>query len=328
MDLERRAHRHPLGQPVAQRRQRRVVPDAPGQRRRQRDHHRVAVVRLVAGAHPHAAVVLRDAVHRGAQAQAPGRQRGGHPLGQRGRATGDPVLLGAACHAQQRPGAAAAAQVEQHVQQRDLVRRGGQQATGEHPAGVPGGDRVGSARVEPAAERDPVPPRRPVRPPRRGRVDPAAISSSVPSSPDSPGGSPVAGRPPSSSVGAPCAGEGNVVRPYAATSAYIRSWVGPIHCAPRSSQPPPGSGRLSVRPPTRFRASSTRTSAPAASSASAQARPENPAPTTTTRWRRTRRRTPLPAGFTRPGVSKPASVVRVEGEGTARGRPTAVRRNR
>src|SRR4051794_10954330 len=65
-------------------------------------------------------------------------------------------------------------------------------------------------------------------------------------------------------------------------SASTRSCVGPTNCAPASSCLPPGSSWLSVRPPTRSRASSTSTDFPALATARAALSPARPPPTTMT----------------------------------------------
>src|SRR5436190_13699629 len=57
------------------------------------------------------------------------------------------------------------------------------------------------------------------------------------------------------------------------------SWVGPTNCAPCSMILPPPMSWLSVRPPTRSRASSTITDLPAAAIWRAAMSPEIPAPT-------------------------------------------------
>src|SRR6266511_932531 len=62
----------------------------------------------------------------------------------------------------------------------------------------------------------------------------------------------------------------------------MRSWVGPIHWPPWSIGVPSAAGSVSVRPPTRSRASSTTASAPAATRSRAATSPASPAPTTTT----------------------------------------------
>src|SRR4051794_12774543 len=63
-----------------------------------------------------------------------------------------------------------------------------------------------------------------------------------------------------------------------------RTWscVGPTNCAPASICLPPASGWLSVRPPTRARASSTSTDLPAFATSRAAVSPASPAPTTMT----------------------------------------------
>src|SRR3954452_21829198 len=65
-------------------------------------------------------------------------------------------------------------------------------------------------------------------------------------------------------------------------SASTRSCVGPTNCAPASICLPPGSSWLSVRPPTRSRASSTSTDLPALATARAALSPASPPPTTMT----------------------------------------------
>src|SRR4051795_55641 len=65
-------------------------------------------------------------------------------------------------------------------------------------------------------------------------------------------------------------------------SASTRSCVGPTNCAPASICLPPGSSWLSVRPPTRSRASRTSTDLPALATLRAAVSPARPAPTTIT----------------------------------------------
>ena len=75
---------------------------------------------------------------------------------------------------------------------------------------------------------------------------------------------------------------GSVATPSSAASAASRSCVGPIHCPPASTTLPSPISWLSVRPPTRSRASSTTTRLPARVRSRAATRPASPAPTTIT----------------------------------------------
>src|SRR5579875_483995 len=79
---------------------------------------------------------------------------------------------------------------------------------------------------------------------------------------------------------------GNVSIPSSRASPSTCPCVGPTYAPPASTTAPPPSSWLSVRPPTRGRASSTTTERPARVSSRAAVRPARPAPTTTTSTRR------------------------------------------
>ena len=88
--------------------------------------------------------------------------------------------------------------------------------------------------------------------------------------------------PPSSSARSPPVGVANVSTPSSRASDAIASWPGPIHMPPASTAMPSSNAWVKVRPPTRSRASSTRTSSPCRVSSRAAVRPDSPAPITTT----------------------------------------------
>ena len=99
--------------------------------------------------------------------------------------------------------------------------------------------------------------------------------------------------PPPAARCCPCCRSGTSPTPTARARARIRPCVGPAYSPPTSVMLPPRISSLSVRPPTRSRASSTITERPAAVSARAAVRPASPAPTIATSALRVRR--PRPA---------------------------------
>ena len=321
--------RQALRQPVAQRGQAGLESDQTRHGRRQRDDHPPRAVDVAIGDDVHIAAPNHDPPHRRALHD-PAAKLSRDRQRDRLRAAHDAVLLGAVARREvafEGPDVALVARrrdEEQREQQRDVPWLGGEDRPDRGRGDVAEALATRRVATDPPLERLAIPlgrtrglPRRVDRHRLRHRVQRGDREQEVGER---------------SEVGWRLAGETRVGigRPLAAGDVDVEPSrirgerrdsklvhqrtdvvrVGPMNSAPRSTtSEPPAIARLSIRPPTRSRASITATDRPARATSRAAIKPDSPAPTTTTSSRRrVRRRTPFAATASPPEGGDPAAA--------------------